>query len=160
MPSVRSVRDARGVISQNLDTVESGADIAIESAKEVVHELRGNVQEVAGETLNQVRNSWDQKQTRIERYMSTIHGWCLGFFFSSHTSSRESMRASNITVKEEEGTMFPEAEKADIGEALAQEAMERKEALKARTMGKGARGVRRKVRSASKNKLRQSRKAA
>jgi hypothetical protein len=39
-------------------------------------------------------------------------------------------------VKEEEGTMFPEAEKADIDwEALAQEAMERKEALKARITG-------------------------
>jgi hemerythrin superfamily protein len=64
-------------------------------------------------------------------------------------------------VKEEEGTMFPEAEKADIDwEALAQEAMERKEALKARTMGNGVRGGRRKVRSASKNKLRRSRKAA
>lgn len=33
-------------------------------------------------------------------------------------------------VKEEEGTMFPEAEKADLDwEALAQEAMERKQAL-------------------------------
>jgi hemerythrin superfamily protein len=64
-------------------------------------------------------------------------------------------------VKEEEGTMFPEAEKADIDwEALAQEAMERKEALKARITGNGARGGRRKVRSASKSKPRQSRKAA
>ena len=36
-------------------------------------------------------------------------------------------------VKEEEGSMFPEAEKADLNwEELAQQAMERKEALKAR----------------------------
>jgi hypothetical protein len=56
----RSVRDARGVISQNQGTVESGADVAIDSAKEVVHELRGKAQEVADETLSQVKNSWDQ----------------------------------------------------------------------------------------------------
>ena len=36
----RTVRNAQGVISQNLDTVESGVDIAIETAKEAVHELR------------------------------------------------------------------------------------------------------------------------
>ncbi len=37
-------------------------------------------------------------------------------------------------VKEEEGTMFPEAEKADINwDELAQEAMERKESLMARS---------------------------
>jgi hypothetical protein len=50
-------------------------------------------------------------------------------------------------VKEEEGTMFPQAEKADLDwEALAQEAMERKKALlkgpgrrKAKT-GKSAKG--------------------
>jgi hypothetical protein len=43
----RIVRKAHGVISQNLDTVESGADIAIETAKEAVHELRGEEEDIA-----------------------------------------------------------------------------------------------------------------
>jgi len=43
-------------------------------------------------------------------------------------------------VKEEEGTMFPEAEKADIDwDKLSQEAMKRKHRLMARKSGKGNR---------------------
>ena len=61
-------------------------------------------------------------------------------------------------VKEEEGTMFPLAEKeTDLDwEALAQKAMERKEALMARTAGKG----KRKNTLARKAKPQHSRKAA
>jgi hypothetical protein len=70
----RTVRNARGVISQNLDTVESGVDIAIETAKEAVHELRDTAQEVAGKTVGDMQRTWDKKRPRIERYMET-HPW-------------------------------------------------------------------------------------
>jgi hemerythrin superfamily protein len=64
-------------------------------------------------------------------------------------------------VKEEEGTMFPEAQKADIDwEALAQTAMERKAALQSKTTrGNGARG-RRQPKPGRKTKPQRSRKGA
>jgi hypothetical protein len=70
----RTVRNARGVISQNLDTVESGVDIAIDTAKDAVHELRDTAQEVAGKTIGDMQRTWDKKRPRIERYMET-HPW-------------------------------------------------------------------------------------
>lgn len=65
-------------------------------------------------------------------------------------------------VKEEEGTMFPLAEEeADLDwEALAQKAMERKEALMAKTGRTGGRGGRPHTTSARKTKPQHSRKAA
>jgi hypothetical protein len=86
----RTVRDARGVISQNLDTVESGVDIAIDTAKEAVHEFRGKAQEIAGETVSQMQRTWNKKRPKIERHMDTHLGLCLERFFFSHTSFRES----------------------------------------------------------------------
>ena len=68
------VRNAQGVISQNLDTVESGVDIAIETAKEAVHELRGKAQDVASETVRSMQRTWDKKRPRIETYMES-HPW-------------------------------------------------------------------------------------
>jgi hypothetical protein len=72
--SRRPVRNARGVISQNLDTVESGVDLAIEAAKEAVHELRGKAEDVTDETVGRVQKLWDRERPRIERYMDT-HPW-------------------------------------------------------------------------------------
>jgi hypothetical protein len=68
------VRNARGVISQNLDTVESGVDIAIDTAKEAVHELRGKAENIAGEAVGQMQRRWERKWPRIETYMET-HPW-------------------------------------------------------------------------------------
>ena len=93
----RTVRNAQGVISQNLDTVESGVDIAIETAKEAVHELRerqsmncvGKHRMSLGETVRSVQRSWDKKRPRIKRYMES-HPWIvfgalllLAYLFSS-----------------------------------------------------------------------------
>ena len=64
-------------------------------------------------------------------------------------------------VKEEEGSMFPEAEKADLNwEELAQQAMERKEALKARPSSKGTKGMSTQAKGGRKARASQSRKAA
>jgi hemerythrin superfamily protein len=62
-------------------------------------------------------------------------------------------------IKEEEGTMFPQAEKADLDwEALAQEAMERKKAL---LKGPGQKGVgQRRGKAAGTSKRRHLKKAA
>jgi hypothetical protein len=90
----RTVRDARGVISQNLDTVESGVDIAIDTAKEAVHEFRGKAQDIAGETVSQMQRTWDKKRPRIERYMDA-HPWLvfgalllLAYIFSGEQKRR------------------------------------------------------------------------
>lgn len=94
----RPVRDAGGVISQNLDTVETGVDLAIDTAKEAVHELRDKAQDVAGETLKSIQRTWDKKRPRIERYMDT-HPWfvlgallLLAYFFSGERTG-ESIRS-------------------------------------------------------------------
>jgi hypothetical protein len=64
-------------------------------------------------------------------------------------------------VKEEEGSMFPEAEKADLNwEELAQQAMERKEALKARQSSKGTKGRSTKAKGGRKSRAPRLRRAA
>ena len=86
----RVVRNAHGVISQNLDTVESGVDIAVETAKEAVHELRGKAQELAGDTVKSVQRTWNKKRPRIERYMEA-HPWIVlgGLFLLAYIFSAE-----------------------------------------------------------------------
>jgi hypothetical protein len=83
------VSAAQSVISQNLDTVESGVDISIETAKEAVHELREKAQNVAGETVRSAQRTLDTKRPMIERYMES-HPWIvfaalllLAYLFSS-----------------------------------------------------------------------------
>jgi hypothetical protein len=92
----RTVRDARGVIDQNLDTVESGVDIAIETAKDAVHELRDKAQEVAGKTVGDMQRTWDKKRPRIERYMET-HPWVVfgALLFLAYLFSGERTGQSN-----------------------------------------------------------------
>lgn len=53
----RTVRNARGVIDQHLETVESGVDLAIETSKEAVHELREKAQDIAGDTVSQMQKT-------------------------------------------------------------------------------------------------------
>ena len=87
-------RDARGVVSQNLDSVESGVDEAIDSAKEAVHEFRGKAEEVADAVLDRVNRSWERHRPRIEAYM-TSHPWIvfgglilLAYLFSAKERTR------------------------------------------------------------------------
>ena len=87
-------RDARGVVSQNLDSVESGVDEAIDSAKEAVHEFRGKAEEVADAVLDRVNRSWERQRPRFEAYM-TSHPWIvfgglilLAYLFSAKERTR------------------------------------------------------------------------
>lgn len=70
----RAGGDAHGVVNRNLDVVESGVDTAIDSTKQVVHELRGKAQEVADGWLDRVNRSWEEQRPRVERYMDA-HPW-------------------------------------------------------------------------------------
>ncbi len=64
-------------------------------------------------------------------------------------------------VKEEERSMFPEAEKADLNwEELAQRAMERKKVLKARNSSSGKNGRSAKAQGGRRSRAQQARKAA
>ena len=53
---------------------ESGIDIAIETAREALHELREKAQDVAGETVRTAQRTCDKKRPMIERYMES-HPW-------------------------------------------------------------------------------------
>jgi hypothetical protein len=64
-------------------------DIAIDTAKEAVHELREKAQDIAGDTVRQVEKTWHKKRPQIHRYMDN-HPWLvfgglllLAFIFSS-----------------------------------------------------------------------------
>ncbi|MDF2459254.1 MAG: hypothetical protein K0S79_1670 [Nitrospira sp.] len=87
-------RDARGVVSENLDSVESGVDVAIDSAKDAVHEFRDKAEEVADAVLGRVNKSWERQRPRIEAYM-TSHPWIvfgglilLAYLFSAKERTR------------------------------------------------------------------------
>lgn len=87
-------RDARGVVSENLDSVESGVDVAIDSAKDAVHEFRDKAEEVADAVLERVNKSWERQRPRIEAYM-TSHPWIvfgglilLAYLFSAKERTR------------------------------------------------------------------------
>ena len=67
-------KDAREVVSQHLDAVESGVDNAIDGSKQVVHDLRCKAQEAADTLLDRVNRSWEKQRPRIEAYMEA-HPW-------------------------------------------------------------------------------------
>jgi CHASE3 domain sensor protein len=90
--------DARGVVNQNLDAVESGVDTAIDGAKDAVHEFRGKAQDMADAILDRVNRSWQQQRPRIEAYMNA-HPWVvfgglilLAYVFSANQRSQQSMQ--------------------------------------------------------------------
>jgi|SRR5690242_5560566 hypothetical protein len=89
---------ARGVVNQNLDAVETGVDTAIDGARDVVHEFRGKVQELADALLDRVNDSWEQQRPRIEAYMHA-HPWVvfgglilLAYLVSGNQHGKETMR--------------------------------------------------------------------
>jgi hypothetical protein len=87
-------RDARGVVSQNLDSVESGGDVAIDNALDGVHDCRDKAEEVADAVLERGHRSWERQRPRIEAYM-TSHPWIvfgglilLAYMFSAKERTR------------------------------------------------------------------------
>jgi hypothetical protein len=64
----------RGVVNANLDVLETGADTAIDGAKQIVHEFRARAQEIADAMLDRVNQSWEEQRPRMEAYMNA-HPW-------------------------------------------------------------------------------------
>ena len=91
--------EAHGVVSRNLDVVESDVDSAIDSTKQIVHELRGKAQKVADAWLDRVNQSWEEQRPRIERYMDA-HPWIvlgglllLAYLFSGNERRHQSVKS-------------------------------------------------------------------
>jgi hypothetical protein len=90
--------DARGVVNENLDAVESSVDRAIDSAKDVVHDFRGKAQDVTDAMLARINQSWERQQPRIKAYMDA-HPWVvvgglvlLAYLISEKQRTKETRR--------------------------------------------------------------------
>ena len=75
-----------GVVDQQLDTLETNVDTALENT---VHELRHQTQKVGDQILNRWKQYWDEQSPKIEAYIAS-HPWqvlgglvILGYLFSS-----------------------------------------------------------------------------
>jgi ElaB/YqjD/DUF883 family membrane-anchored ribosome-binding protein len=66
-----SVQEA---IDQDLDQVEARIDSTIERAKGSVHDIRTQLEEAAGRTLERLMESWDEARRRLEAKMAQ-HPW-------------------------------------------------------------------------------------
>jgi ElaB/YqjD/DUF883 family membrane-anchored ribosome-binding protein len=71
-----SVEAVQGLVSENLDRVEAQLDSTVESAKEAVHELRSEAQEVADKTLTRFKGLWERMQNKVEAQMDE-HPWLI-----------------------------------------------------------------------------------
>jgi hypothetical protein len=84
----------QGLVSENLDRVEAQLDSTVDSAKEAVHELRTEAQEVANKTLTRFKASWGRMQDKLDAQMNE-HPWLilgsllvLAYFMSRSQRSR------------------------------------------------------------------------
>lgn len=85
---------AKTVVDEGLHTVEAAVNTAIDSTKEVVHEMRNDAMEAVNQTVSRsvgnVKEYWDEQQPRFERYI-TSHPWMtlgilliLGYLFAGN----------------------------------------------------------------------------
>ncbi|OQW37248.1 MAG: hypothetical protein A4E19_13865 [Nitrospira sp. SG-bin1] len=69
---------AQSVVSEGLHTVEEAVNTAIDSTKDVVHELRNDateaVDQTIGRTIGRVKDTLDKQRPRFEQYISS-HPW-------------------------------------------------------------------------------------
>jgi hypothetical protein len=84
---------AQGVVTHNLDSMESKVDTAI---KDAVHEVRSEAEQVVDHTLNRFKGTWEQQRPKIEEFMA-LHPWMvlgglvlLGYFFAGSRRTRQS----------------------------------------------------------------------
>ena len=84
----------QGLVSDNLNRVEAQVDSTVESAKEVVHELRSEAETVTDQTLRRFQGVWGQMQEKLNTQMEQ-HPWLilgslllLGFVLSRSRASR------------------------------------------------------------------------
>ena len=91
-----STVDAREVLSQYVDAVESVVDMAIDRSRDVVHELRSKAQEVADAMLDRMNTSWQTQRPRFKAYLDA-HPWIvfgglllLAYLFSGNQREHQS----------------------------------------------------------------------
>ena len=68
------VEAVQGLVSENLDRVEAQLDSTVDTAKEAVHELRTEAQQVADKTLTRVKGLLERMQDKIDAQMDE-HPW-------------------------------------------------------------------------------------
>lgn len=69
---MKVVETVQGLVSQNLDTVEAKIDSTVDSAKDAVHELRSEAQEMADRTLTRFNGFWGRMQEKADaRWLNT-----------------------------------------------------------------------------------------
>lgn len=56
----KAVETMQGLVGENLDKVEAQMDSTVDSAKEVVHELRSEAQEAVDESLSRFQGTWER----------------------------------------------------------------------------------------------------
>lgn len=89
---------ANTVVGEGLHTVETAVNTAIDSTKEVVHEMRNDAMKAVNQTVSRsvgsVKEYWDEQQPHFERYI-TSHPWMmlagllvLGYLFSGRRQSQ------------------------------------------------------------------------
>ena len=88
------VETAQGLVSQNLDKVEAQIDSTVDRAKDAVHELRSEAQEIADRTLTRFNGFWGQMQEKADAQMAQ-HPWIVlggllvvGYLLSRSQQSR------------------------------------------------------------------------
>jgi hypothetical protein len=91
------VEAVQGLVSENLDRVEAQLDSTVDSAKEAVHELRTEAQEVANKTLTRFKGFWEGMQDKVDAQMDK-HPWLilgsllvLAYFMSRSQRSRRNL---------------------------------------------------------------------
>jgi hypothetical protein len=91
---MKVVETMQGLVTENLDTVEAKIDSTVDSAKDAVHELRSEAQEVAERTLTRFKGFWEQMQEKADAQM-TLHPWIVlgsllvvGYLLSRSQQSR------------------------------------------------------------------------
>ena len=67
---MKMVEAAQDLVNQNLDKVEAQIDSTVDTAKNVVHELRSEAQEAADRTLIRFEGFWNQIQEKAEAQMA------------------------------------------------------------------------------------------
>lgn len=95
--SIKAVEAMQGLVAENLDKVEAQMDSTVDSAKEVVHELRSEAQEAVGQSLSRFQEAWERIQNKVSAQIDQ-HPWIVfaGVFILGYllTRSEQQRRAS------------------------------------------------------------------
>ena len=79
MPEIQRIGDkigesAQQVVDQELDAVKGGMDNAIDSTKDVVHELRNEAENIIDRAFGRFKELWENQQPKVEDFVAS-HPW-------------------------------------------------------------------------------------